>query len=161
MGSNKEAITNDMFSSHTDSSIIFDDNFEGTIRGNVYLWNEHEEGSTNSAKGKLEIKSGTFLGSVASKYPGSEDISERFTVEISGGSFTDIANAVKYATSGATIKLADNVTLDKVLYITKEVTIDLSGHKISEGTTWEEDANDDALICVKRENVLAFLIILC
>ena len=155
MGSNKEAITNDMFSSHTDSSIIFDDNFKGTIRGNMYLWNEHEEGSTNTAKGRLEIKSGTFLGSIASKHPSSEDISERFTVGISGGSFTDIANAVKYATSGATITLAENVTLSSSIEVKKSVTIDLNGKTIESsvrvfnildnGVIFTIDANDGSI----------------
>ena len=63
---------------------------------------------TNKAVLKIN-GSGTFKGDL--KFS-----SNQITVadiKISSGSFTDIANAVKYATSGAIIKLADNVTLLK------------------------------------------------
>mgnify|MGYP004501495743 CR=1 FL=1 len=77
------------------------------------------------------------------------------TITNNGTIIVKDATGLKTAVAaGGKISLANDVALDKVLYITKEVTIDLSGHKISEGTTWEEDANGDALICVKRGGIL-------
>ena len=133
--------------------VTFDEKFTGIVNGTIEYGADADRVTNGDLRNKAVLTingSGTFKGDL--KFS-----SNQITVadiKISSGSFTDVANAVKYATSGATIKLADNVALDKVLYITKEVTIDLSGHKISEGITWEEDANGDALICVKRGGIL-------
>lgn len=51
-------------------------------------------------------------------------------IVVNGGSFTDIANAVKYATSGAAITLADDVEIPGVILVEKKITLDLNGHNI-------------------------------
>ena len=57
------------------------------------------------------------------------------TISISGGAFTDLANAVKYAADGATIKLLKDVTGMAVIPSGKTVAIDLSGHTITRTVT--------------------------
>ena len=54
-------------------------------------------------------------------------------IVIEGGAFTDIPNAVKYAANDATIKLAENVSLDRTLVLNKPMTIDLDEKTISNG----------------------------
>ena len=76
-------------------------------------------------------------------------------IVVNGGSFTDIANAVKYATSGATITLAENVTLSSSIVVTKSVTINLNGKTIESSglvfnimgkdVTFTIDANDGSI----------------
>ena len=50
---------------------------------------------------------------------------------IEGGAFTDLSNAIQYAQSGATIKLAADVTVGTMIMLGKTITLDLNGHKIS------------------------------
>ena len=54
-------------------------------------------------------------------------------IVIEGGAFTDIPNAVEYAANNATIKLAENVSLDHTLVLNKPMTIDLNEKTISNG----------------------------
>ncbi len=69
---------------------------------------------------------------------------------------SEAVDAVEFGRDRGDITLeADNVELDKVLYIAEEVTIDLNGKKISKGQNWNNNvANNDALICVKRGGAL-------
>lgn len=64
--------------------------------------------------------------------------SENNCVTISGGAFTDLASAVKYATDGATITLAGDTNGNGVVFAegrfaTKGLTIDFNGHTYSVG----------------------------
>ncbi len=55
-------------------------------------------------------------------------------LEIESGSFTDLANAVKYAKDGATIELLDNVTLESPMDIDavgKSIVLDLGTHTLT------------------------------
>ena len=52
------------------------------------------------------------------------------TLTVKGGSFTDVATAVKYAENNATIKVAQDTTSDVVVPADKTITLDLNGHKI-------------------------------
>lgn len=57
---------------------------------------------------------------------------ENNTISISGGAFTDLANAVKYAADGATIKLAGDVTRNSgMIEVRKPLTVDLNTHKLT------------------------------
>lgn len=58
-------------------------------------------------------------------------------IAVSGGAYTDLASAIKYATNGATIKLASDVTLTEMVTLNKDLTINLNGHKLS-----RDDGND-------------------
>lgn len=57
--------------------------------------------------------------------------SENNCVAISGGAFTDLASAVKYATNGAAITLAGDTKGDIVIPAGKTITLDLGGHKLT------------------------------
>ncbi len=105
MGQGRNAIVNNMFGNHGDSYITFDRTFTGTIDGDICVW--VEDGAKGEI-GNIYIDSGTFLGTIGKVYEGSKDTS-RIKIYVNGGSFTDIFNAVEYATSNAYLKLADNI----------------------------------------------------
>ncbi len=100
----------------------------------LYQSNPQNNGAESVEKVSVAVNGGTFKainGGTCGVY------SENNCVTISGGAFTDLASAVKYATNGATITLAGNVALDKGLNIgsvgseQKVLTLDLNGHSIS------------------------------
>lgn len=57
--------------------------------------------------------------------------SENNCVTISGGAFTDLASAVKYAADGATITLAGDVSAERINLEDKSITVDLNGHTLT------------------------------
>lgn len=61
----------------------------------------------------------------------SSENNDGVSLAISGGAFTDLASAVKYAADGATIKLAEDATGDIVIPAEKTITLDLGGHKLT------------------------------
>ena len=109
-------------------SVTFDEKFTGTVDGTIEYGAASRIVDGNlTGKAVLTINgSGTFKGDL--KFTSNQTVAD---IRISSGAFTDIANAVKYATSGATITLAENVTLSSSIVVTKSVTIDLNGHKIT------------------------------
>lgn len=56
------------------------------------------------------------------------------TLTVKGGSFTDVATAVKYAENNATIKVAQDTTSDVVVPTDKTITLDLNGNKLTNKT---------------------------
>lgn len=56
------------------------------------------------------------------------------TLTVKGGSFTDVATAVKYAENNATIKVAQDTTSDVVVPADKTITLDLNGNKLTNKT---------------------------
>lgn len=81
------------------------------------------EAAENVAKDvSITVSGGSFNGNV---------YSTNNKLSITGGAFTDIANAVKYAADGATIKLAGDVTQDVTIPDGKTVTLDLGGNKLT------------------------------
>ncbi len=113
--------------------VTFDEKFTGIVNGTIEYGADADRVTNGNLTNKAVLKingSGTFKGDL--KFS-----SNQITVadiKISSGSFTDIANAVKYATSGATITLAENVTLSSSIVVTKSVTIDLNGKAITSST---------------------------
>lgn len=61
----------------------------------------------------------------------SSENNDGVSLAISGGAFTDLASAVKYATNGATITLAGDAKGDVVIPADKTITLDLGGHKLT------------------------------
>lgn len=124
------------FQSYSDVTVTIEGN--SVINGKIEVARENNPNNTN--KNTLLIKGGTINGPLA--------VTENAntTVSISGGAFTDLANAVKYATDGATIKLASDVALQDRLEITdgKALTLDLNGHNISRA---------NSVIAVKHGNL--------
>lgn len=86
------------------------------------LWGENV---TTDCSTTLTINSGEFLGNIVVT-----DI-DKPNIVINGGSFTDLASAVKYAKANATIGLLSNVNLTKPLEITKSITIEGGNHSIN------------------------------
>ena len=83
----------------------------------------------DGAKGNYSAASVAIEG--ASEVYGGIEVSKNNTLAVSGGSFTDLMSAVKYAASGAEIKLLDDVTLTGTVVVKNNVTIDLGGHTLS------------------------------
>ena len=81
------------------------------------------EAAENVAKDvSITVSGGSFNGNV---------YSTNNKLSITGGAFTDIANAVKYAADNATIKLAGNVTQDVTIPNGKTLTLDLNGKTLT------------------------------
>ena len=81
------------------------------------------EAAENVAKDvSITVSGGSFNGNV---------YSTNNKLSITGGAFTDIANAVKYAADVATVKLAGDVTQDVTIPDGKTVTLDLGGNKLT------------------------------
>ncbi len=97
---------------------------------------------TGSEDVKVTINSGTFNGKVSAETDG--------TIEVKDGSFTDLANAIKYAADGATIKLAADMGTPKAGYVIgegKNITIDLNGKTVAGSVT-------DAVFLVEKNGKL-------
>ncbi len=83
----------------------------------------NEEAGNVAKDVSITVSGGSFNGNV---------YSTNNKLSITGGAFTDIANAVKYAADGATIKLADDVTRNSgMIEVRKPLTVDLNTHKLT------------------------------
>ena len=81
------------------------------------------EAAENVAKDvSITVSGGSFNGNV---------YSTNNKLSITGGAFTDIANAVKYAADGATIKLAGDVSANVTIPEGKTITLDLNGKTLT------------------------------
>lgn len=84
-------------------------------------------GDIEVTKGGLNIQNVTLIGGI--KLGSTQTPVER--IAVSGGAFTDLASAVKYAADGATITLAGDAKGDIVIPAGKTITLDLGGHKLT------------------------------
>lgn len=94
----------------------------------LYQSNPQKNDAEFVEKVSVAVNGGTFKainGGTCGVY------SENNCVTISGGAFTDLANAVKYAADGAIITLAGNAKGDIVIPAGKTITLDLGGHKLT------------------------------
>lgn len=94
----------------------------------LYQSNPEKNDDASVKKVSVAVNGGTFKainGGTCGVY------SENNCVTISGGAFTDLASAVKYATNGATITLAGDAKGDIVIPADKTITLDLGGHKLT------------------------------
>ena len=81
----------------------------------------NEEAGNVAKDVSITVSGGSFNGNV---------YSTNNKLSITGGAFTDIANAVKYAADNATIKLADNVNVSSTISVGKSLIVDLNGRNI-------------------------------
>ena len=104
----------------------------GTFNGDIELWSYTKSDGTKYDS-TVTINEGTFNGKLLRQSDSDSqfvlDDEDKFIVE--GGSFTDIANAVKYATSGATITLLKDVDVTEDVTVSNVITIDLNKNKVS------------------------------
>lgn len=77
--------------------------------------------------GGLNVQNVTLIGGIEL---GNAQTPAKF-ITVSGGAFTDLASAVKYAADDATIKLAGDAKGDVVIPAGKTITLDLGGHKLT------------------------------
>lgn len=94
----------------------------------LYQSNPQKNDAEFVEKVSVAVNGGTFKainGGTCGVY------SENNCVTISGGAFTDLASAVKYATNDATITLAGDAKGDIVIPAGKTITLDLGGHKLT------------------------------
>ena len=117
-----------------------------TVKGNSVIEGDVEVSGTigEGQNRQLTIENGTFNGTfkVAPNVPAN--------ITIHGGSFTDLANAIKYAADGATIKLAADMGTPKAGYVIgegKNITIDLNGKTVAGSVT-------DAVFLVEKDGRL-------
>ena len=86
---------------------------------------EVDRGTGTQNKNTLNIESGTIKGALKVKE------NAQSVVSVSGGAFTDLANAVKYAADGAVIKLAGDVTNVGQANVKNNITVDLGGNTVT------------------------------
>lgn len=82
---------------------------------------------------QVTVSGGTINGPIEILDDDGEPTNNNSTLEITGGEFSDIINAVKYSASTSTIKLNQDVNLKDRLDITegKVITLDLNGKTLS------------------------------
>ena len=107
------------FGSYGDVTVTVTGN--SVVNGTV----EVERGTGTQNKNTLNIESGTIKGDLKVKE------NAQSVVSVSGGSFTDLANAVKYAADGAVIKLAGDVTNVGQANVKNNITVDLGGNTVT------------------------------
>lgn len=98
----------------------------------LYQSNPQKNDAEFVEKVSVAVNGGTFKainGGTCGVY------SENNCVTISGGAFTDLANAVKYAADGATITLAGDTTGQVVIPAGKTITLDLGGKTLTNTKT--------------------------
>ncbi|WP_337675803.1 S-layer homology domain-containing protein [Dysosmobacter sp.] len=83
---------------------------------------ENEKAENVAKDVSITVSGGSFNGNV---------YSTNNKLSITGGAFTDLTNAVKYAADGATIKLADDVTEDVTIPAGKTITLDLNSKTLT------------------------------
>ena len=116
-----------------------------TVKGNSVIEGDVEVSGTigEGQSRQLTIENGTFNGTF-------EVSNAPANITIHGGSFTDLANAIKYAADGATIKLAADMGTPKAGYVIgegKNITIDLNGKTVAGSVT-------DAVFLVEKNGKL-------
>ena len=89
------------------------------------------ENSNYQGAPTFTIKDGRFDGAVAVLKDNEVSANKQGTISITGGTFSDLAGAVRYADNGATIKLLKDTAEDITIHAGKTITIDLNGKKIT------------------------------
>lgn len=101
--------------------------------------NPQKNDAESVKKVSVAVNGGTFNGDISA-----EDV----TGFIKSGAFTDLANAVKYAADGATIKLAGDVSAERINLEDKSITVDLNGHTLTSTSAY------GVMFCAKNGNTI-------
>ena len=78
----------------------------------------------------------------------SSENNDGVSLAISGGAFTDLASAVKYAADGAKITLAGDVSAERINLEDKSITVDLNGHTLTSTSAY------GVMFCAKNGNTI-------
>lgn len=111
----------------------------GSFKGVKALNESNPQANDPAPQVKLSIDGGTFIGDISTV-----DV----TGFINGGAFTDLASAVKYATNGATIALAGDVSAERINLEDKSITVDLNGHTLTSTSAY------GVMFCAKNGNTI-------
>lgn len=111
----------------------------GSFKGVKALNESNPQANDPAPQVKLSIDGGTFIGDISTV-----DV----TGFIKGGTFTDLASAVKYATDGATITLAGDVSAERINLEDKSITVDLNGHTLTSTSAY------GVMFCAKNGNTI-------
>lgn len=111
----------------------------GSFKGVKALNESNPQANDPAPQVKLSIDGGTFIGDISTA-----DV----TGFIKGGTFTDLASAVKYATNGATITLAGDVSAERINLEDKSITVDLNGHTLTSTSAY------GVMFCAKNGNTI-------
>ena len=111
----------------------------GSFKGVKALNESNPQANDPAPQVKLSIDGGTFIGDIS-------------TVDVTGfiksGAFTDLASAVKYATNGAAITLAGDVSAERINLEDKSITVDLNGHTLTSTSAY------GVMFCAKNGNTI-------
>lgn len=111
----------------------------GSFKGVKALNESNPQVNDPAPQVKLSIDGGTFIGDIS-------------TVDVTGfiksGAFTDLASAVKYATNGAKITLAGDVSAERINLEDKSITVDLNGHTLTSTSAY------GVMFCAKNGNTI-------
>lgn len=111
----------------------------GSFKGVKALNESNPQVNDPAPQVKLSIDGGTFIGDISTA-----DV----TGFIKGGTFTDLASAVKYATNGATITLAGDVSAERINLEDKSITVNLNGHTLTSTSAY------GVMFCAKNGNTI-------
>lgn len=111
----------------------------GSFKGVKALNESNPQANDPAPQVKLSIDGGTFIGDISTV-----DV----TGFIKGGTFTDLASAVKYAADGATITLAGDVSAERINLEDKSITVDLNGHTLTSTSAY------GVMFCAKNGNTI-------
>ena len=100
----------------------------GDISGYSALYQSNPQNNASEGKVSVAVNGGTFKA-INGGTCGVCSVND--CVAINAGAFTDLASAVKYATDGAKITLAEDAKGDIVIPADKTITLDLGGHKLT------------------------------
>lgn len=119
----------------------------GDISGYSALYQSNPQNNDDESVEKVSVavNGGTFKainGGTCGVY------SENNCVAVTGGTFTDLASAVKYATNGATITLAGDVSAERINLEDKSITVDLNGHTLTSTSAY------GVMFCAKNGNTI-------
>lgn len=111
----------------------------GSFKGVKALNESNPQANDPAPQVKLSIDGGTFIGDISTV-----DV----TGFIKGGTFTDLASAVKYAADGAKITLAGDVSAERINLEDKSITVDLNGHTLTSTSAY------GVMFCAKNGNTI-------
>lgn len=99
------------------------------INGGTFICNGSAKGKVGDKNFDMDAAQALYFDDSNPSYPAYDKDTDGIFVK--GGAFTDLASAVKYATNGATITLAEDANASDYVEVRNPMTIDLNGHKFT------------------------------
>lgn len=116
------------------------------INGGTFICNGSAKGKVGDKNFDMDAAQALYFDNSNPPYPGYTAATDGIFVK--GGTFTDLASAVKYATNGATITLAGDVSAERINLEDKSITVDLNGHTLTSTSAY------GVMFCAKNGNTI-------